>query len=244
MQLDPLTPLLVFGAGILSFISPCCIPLVPAYLGYMTGMSVDQMRESAPAARRRLLASAVWFVLGLAVVFSVLGASASVVGQALLDFRPLILKLSGAAIVLFGLHLAGVLRLSFLMQERRPDVARYGNGRAGGAFLMGGAFALGWTPCIGPMLAGILAVASQAGTVYQGMGLLFVYALGLGLPFVIAGLLFTRWSALMKAFQRYAAVFSAASGALMVVLGLLLFSGRLALISAWATQTFGLGLTL
>ncbi|MGH2365003.1 MAG: cytochrome c biogenesis CcdA family protein [Chloroflexota bacterium] len=244
MPLGLLTPLLAFGAGVLSFISPCCVPLVPAYLGYMTGMSVDQLAMAGPKAHGKLLASGLWFVLGLAVVFSVLGASASVVGQALLDFRPLILKLSGLAVVIFGLHLMGVLRLPLLMREKRAEVSRYGKGRPGGAFLMGGAFALGWTPCIGPILAGILAVASQTSTVYQGMGLLFLYALGLGVPFILAGLLFSRWSVLAGFFRRHATALSNASGLLMIGLGVLLFSGRLALISAWATQHFGLGLAL
>ncbi|MDE3077603.1 MAG: sulfite exporter TauE/SafE family protein, partial [Chloroflexota bacterium] len=244
MQFDPLTLALAFGAGILSFISPCCVPLVPAYLGYMTGMTVEEMREASAQARRRLFSLGLWFVLGLAVVFTVLGASASAMGQLLLDFRPLILKIGGLLIILFGLHLTGLLRIPLLLREKRAEVSSFGNGGPGGAFLMGGAFALGWTPCIGPMLAAILTVASQATTVYQGMALLFVYALGLGVPFVLAGILFSRWSALLKAFRRHAVGFSYGSGLLMIGLGVLMFSGRLALISAWATRTFGLGLAL
>ncbi len=227
MQLDALALPLAFGAGVLSFASPCCVPLVPAYLGYMTGMSVEEMRETTPAAKRRLFSLGLSFVLGLAVVFTLLGASANAIGQVLLDFRPLILKLGGLAVVLFGLHLTGLLRIPLLMREKRAEVSSFGNGSAGGAFLMGGAFALGWTPCIGPILAGILAVASQTHTVYQGMALLFVYALGLGLPFVLAGILFSRWSVLLKAFQRHSAVLSRSSGLLMVALGVLMFSGRL-----------------
>ena len=237
-----LTFVVAFGAGILSFISPCCVPLVPAYLGYMTGMSVDEMRSAEADSRLRVLAVGVSFVLGLAVVFTALGASASAVGQALIDFRPLLLKLGGIIIVLFGLHLLGAFRLPFLLREKRLDFAGYGNGGAGGAFLMGGAFAMGWTPCIGPILAGILTLASQANSVYQGMILLFAYSLGLGLPFVLAGLLFSHWTGLRKALQRYASAISAASGVLMVLLGALVFSGRLILITAWATQHFGLGL--
>ena len=242
MHLSLLTLGLSFGAGVLSFISPCCVPLVPAYLGYMTGMSVDEMRTAHDVQRARVASLAIAFVLGLAVVFTLLGASASFVGQVLLAFRPLILKLSGLLIIVFGLHLLGVFRLPFLLREKRLELATYGNGGPGGAFVMGAAFAAGWTPCIGPVLAGILAFASQAGSVYQGMALLFVYALGLGLPFVLAGLLIARWKGLQKAFLRHAGAVSPATGVIMLALGLLVFSGRLALISAWATSHFGLGL--
>jgi cytochrome c-type biogenesis protein len=242
LDFNPLTLGIAFGAGVLSFISPCCVPLVPAYLGYMTGMSLDELREARAAERTRLVALTVAFVLGLAIVFTLLGASASLVGQVFLAYRPLVLKLGGLLIVLFGLHLIGVFRLPFLMREKRLEFAGYGTGGPAGAFLMGAAFAVGWTPCIGPVLAGILALASQAQQAYQGMALLFVYSLGLGLPFVLAGLLLSRWRRLLNVFQRYAGAISPATGVLMLALGLLVFSGRLALVSAWATSTFGLGL--
>lgn len=237
-----MTLALAFGAGVLSFASPCCVPLVPAYLGYMTGMSVDELREAELGRRVRVTWLALAFVLGLAAVFTLLGASASAAGELLLSFRPLILKLSGLLIIVFGLHLLGVFRLPFLIREKRADFAAYGNGGPGGAFLMGAAFAIGWTPCIGPVLAGILALAGQSQSVYQGMALLFLYALGLGLPFVLVGLAMARWRGLLNAFKRYAGLISPASGAILIVMGALVFSGRLALVSAWATSTFGLGL--
>ena len=240
MTLSLATLLLAFGAGVLSFASPCCVPLVPAYLGYMTGVSTSSDVQAMN--RRRLATLALAFVLGLAVVFTFLGASASAIGQLLLDFRPLILRLAGVAIVIFGLHLLGVLKLRWLNHEKRAELAPLGNGSHGGAFLMGAAFALGWTPCIGPVLAGILAVASQTASVYSGMALLFVYALGLGLPFVAFGLLLSNWQPLLATLRRRANLMSSASGALLIVLGVVLFTGRLALISAWATSTFGLGL--
>ena len=242
MELSPITLAIAFGAGLLSFISPCCVPLVPAYLGYMTGMSAEELRQKGDQRRLRLAVLAIAFVLGLAFVFTLLGASASLVGQVFLSYRPLVLRLGGVLIILFGLHLMGVFRLPWLMREKRPEFAGLGNGGAGGAFLMGAAFAVGWTPCIGPVLAGILALASQASGAYQGMALLFAYALGLGLPFVAAGLLLSRWRSLLRLFQRYAGAISPVTGALMLALGLLVFTGRLALLSAWATSTFGLGL--
>lgn len=244
MDLSPLALAVAFGAGIASFVSPCCVPLVPAYLGYMTGMSVDEMRTAETTGRMRVAVVGASFVLGLAVVFTLLGASASALGQLLLDIRPLVVKLGGALIILFGLHLLGIFRLPFLWTEKRLDFAGYGNGGPGGAFLMGGAFALGWTPCIGPILGGILTIASQTSSVYQGMTLLFAYGLGLGLPFVLAGLLFSRWGRLQKVLRRYSTAISSASGVLMIGLGLLVFSGRLTLITAWATQRFGVGLAL
>jgi len=237
-----LTLALAFGAGLLSFASPCCVPLVPAYLGYMTGMSVDELREAELGGRLRVARLAVSFVLGLAAVFALLGASASAAGELLLSFRPLVLKLGGLLIILFGLHLIGLFRLPFLLSEKRAEFAGYGNGGPGGAFLMGAAFAMGWTPCIGPVLAGILALAGQTQSVYQGMALLFLYALGLGLPFVLVGLAMARWRGLLNAFKRYARLISPASGVILIGMGALVISGRLALISAWATSTFGLGL--
>lgn len=218
------------------------MPLVPAYLGYMTGMSIDELREAELGRQVRVAWLALAFVLGLAAVFTLLGASASAAGELLLSFRPLVLKLSGLLIILFGLHLLGVFRLPFLLSEKRAEFAVYGNGGPGGAFLMGAAFAVGWTPCIGPVLAGILALAGQTQSVYEGMALLFLYSLGLGLPFVLAGLAMARWRGLLKAFKRHASVISPASGVLLIAMGALVFSGRLALISAWATSTFGLGL--
>ncbi|MHB8619759.1 MAG: cytochrome c biogenesis CcdA family protein [Chloroflexota bacterium] len=242
MALSVVTLLVAFGAGVLSFISPCCVPLVPAYLGYMTGSSVDELRQASAGQRARLGWLALAFVLGLAVFFTLLGASASVAGQILLGYRPIVMKLGGLLIVLFGLHLLGVFRLPFLLREKRMDFVGYGNGGPGGAFLMGGAFAVGWVPCIGPILAGILTLASQTQTVFQGMALLFVYALGLGMPFVLAGVLFSRWSGLQKALRRHARAIESASGVLMLALGVLLFTGRMTLITAWAIRTFGLGL--
>jgi len=215
---------------------------VPAYLGYMSGSSVDELRQARTVDRARLATLAISFVLGLAVVFTLLGASASVAGQLISGFRPLLLKVGGILIIVFGLHLLGVFRIPLLLREKRLQFASYGNGGHGAAFLMGGAFAMGWTPCIGPILASILAVASAAQSVYEGMVLLFVYALGLGVPFVLVGFVFSRWSRLQKALLRYARAIESASGALMVLLGLLVLSGRLTLITAWATRSFGLGL--
>src|SRR5712692_9643734 len=144
MDLSPLTLALAFGAGVLSFASPCCVPLVPAYLGYMTGMSVDELREAELGGRLRVARLAVSFVLGLAAVFALLGASASAAGELLLSFRPLVLKLGGLLIILFGLHLIGLFRLPFLLSEKRAEFAGYGNGGPGGACIMGAAFAMGW----------------------------------------------------------------------------------------------------
>src|SRR5439155_18418584 len=188
MEFGLVTAALALGAGLLSFASPCVLPLVPAYLGYITGQSIDELARGSGARRRQALLTALAFVLGLAVIFTLLGASASAVGHLLLNYQSLVTKLAGVLIILFGLHMAGLLRLNLLYREARVDfVAFRGRGYVG-AFLMGAAFGVGWTPCVGAFLGSVILLASQADTVAEGMFLLFVYALGLGIPFVAAAL--------------------------------------------------------
>src|SRR5215210_4765059 len=233
LALSPLTLVLAVGAGLLSFVSPCVLPLLPAYLGYMTGLSVDELTERRDAATRaHVLGRSLAFVLGLSAVFTALGASASFVGQALLQHQTLLLRLAGVLVVLFGLHTLGLVRMPLLYRQSR---ASFGDGKSGyvGALLLGAAFAAGWTPCIGPFLAGLLALASQEQTVGQGMLLLFVYGLGLGVPFVVAGLALGTALRLLRGLRTQMRALEMASGLLLVGMGLLIFSDRLSLISAW-----------
>ena len=242
LGLNPLTLLLAAGAGFLSFVSPCVLPLLPAYLGYMTGLSSEELQgPQNVATRAHVLGRSVAFVLGLAVVFTALGATASAVGQAVAAYHSIILRVAGVLVVILGLHTLGLIRLSFLYQERRLS---YGgaDGSYLGALLLGAAFAAGWTPCIGPFLAGLLALASQEQTVGQGMLLLFVYALGLGVPFVLTGLALGASMPLLKALKSHLYALELVSGFLLVGMGLLIFSDRLSLISAWLTTVFGIGL--
>jgi cytochrome c-type biogenesis protein len=242
LTLNPLTLALAASAGFLSFVSPCVLPLLPAYLGYMTGLTVEELQgRQDTATRARIVGRSLAFVVGLSLVFAALGGSASVVGQALLRNQTIILRIAGLLVVLLGLHTLGLIRVPFLFQERRLAVGGT-DGSYVGALLLGAAFAAGWTPCIGPFLAGLLALASQEQTVGQGMLLLFVYGLGLGVPFVLAGVALGTSLRVLKAVKARMHALELVSGFLLVGMGLLIFSDRLSMISAWLTNVFGIGL--
>jgi cytochrome c-type biogenesis protein len=242
LSLNPLTLALAAGAGFLSFVSPCVLPLLPAYLGYMTGLTVDELHGPQDAATRsHIVGRSLAFVVGLSLVFAGLGASASAVGQILAHNQIVIIRVSGLLVVLLGLHTLGLIRIPWLYQERRLAVG----GRDGsyvGALLLGAAFAAGWTPCIGPFLAGLLALASQEQTVGQGTLLLFVYGLGLGVPFILTGIALGRSLRLLAAVKTHMYALELVSGFLLVGMGLLIFSDRLSLISVWLTSVYGIGL--
>jgi cytochrome c-type biogenesis protein len=242
LTLSPLTLALAAGAGFLSFVSPCVLPLLPAYLGYMTGLTAEELQGPQAASQRaHILGRSVAFVVGLSLVFAALGGTASAVGQVLLKNQTIILRIAGLLVVLLGLHTLGLIRIPFLYQERRLALGGT-DGSYVGALLLGAAFAAGWTPCIGPFLAGLLALASQEQTVGQGMLLLFVYGLGLGIPFVLAGLALGSSLRMLRAVKAQMHLLEIVSGLLLVGMGLLIFSDRLSLISAWLTNVFGIGL--
>lgn len=231
------------GAGMLSFLSPCVLPLVPAYLCFLGGVSVEQLSgegADTPAGRavtRRVLPAAFAFVLGFSTVFVALGASASWISGFLLDNKLWLGQLAGIIIILFGLHFLGVYRFAFLNYEARfrmPD----NRGGLAIAFLMGLAFAFGWTPCIGPVLATILTVAAREESIAYGTSLLAVYAAGLGVPFLLAALLarpFLRW---LKGFRRHLHKVEMAVGALLVVTGVLFLLGSFEQLGYWLIETF------
>src|SRR5215217_4452254 len=225
--MTPLTLLLAAGAGFLSFVSPCVLPLLPAYLGYMTGLTAEELQGPQAAATRA-------HMIGLSLVFAALGASASAIGQTLLRNQTIILRVAGLLVVLLGLHTLGLVRIPLLYQEKRLSPSRAGGAEGSylGALLLGAAFAAGWTPCIGPFLAGLLALASQEQTVGQGMLLLFVYGLGLGIPFVLTGLALGSSLRMLRAVKAQMHLLEIVSGLLLVGMGLLIFSDRLSLISA------------
>ena len=210
-------PLLALAAGALSFSSPCTLPLVPGYLGYMSGVS---------SRRGRALGAAGLFVIGFAIVFTALGAVASELGAALLEHRPLIAKLAGALIVLLGLFVLGLAPLPFLMREGRPFMERVRPGPSG-ALLLGAAFAFGWTPCVGPVLGSILLLAAGQRTLAAGALLLFLYSLGLGLPFLAAALFLERFRTVSGWLRGHSAAINATGGLLLIAMGVLVFTGRL-----------------
>ncbi len=242
---ENVTLLAAFGAGILSFISPCVLPLVPGYLSYISGLSLDEMRGTSavsagagvgvavvasPAARRQVVLSSLAFIFGFSLVFVALGAAASAIGQFLISQQALFNRIAGAIIIVFGLHTMGVLRIEWLYQEKRVHTSRRPAGLVGAA-LIGIAFAFGWTPCIGPILAGILALAGTQETVGQGVRLLAVYSLGLGVPFLATALMMNRFFTAMGRIRRHYHKIELVSGALLVAIGLLIFSNKFTIIA-------------
>lgn len=222
-----------FLAGVISFLSPCVLPLVPAYLSFLAGVSLDQIRTSGGgSARRRAVGAAAVFVLGFSVVFVLMGASATLLGQWLAAQAFWLGKVAGAALILLGLHLAGIVRLPFLLYEKRLQV-RSGGMPVLGVFLIGAAFAFGWSPCVGPLLAGILALAGSRETVTQGMVLLAVYSAGLGLPFILAALAIESFLELLQRFRKFLRWVEMAAGVLLILIGSVMLTGGMMRVASW-----------
>ncbi|HEY9724425.1 MAG TPA: cytochrome c biogenesis protein CcdA [Oscillatoriaceae cyanobacterium] len=219
-----------FVGGLLSFLSPCVLPLVPGYLSFVSGVNMAAARADggAEVAARRgtVIASASMFVLGFSVVFILLGASATALGGLLLSHLPILAKVAGVLLVAFGLHQTGLIRVKALYQEKRMQVAQKPLGLLG-AFVVGSAFAAGWTPCIGPILATILALAGTQQTVWQGVGLLAVYSAGLGVPFMAMAIGINQFYRFFDRFKQHMHKVELASGLLLVTLGVLMFMGKL-----------------
>ena len=228
-------------AGMLSFLSPCVLPLVPPYLVYLTGASLERFadKEAAPVVRRQTMVAALLFVLGFATVFVAFGASASAIGALLHAYSYVLGKVAGVIIILMGLHFLGVTRIAFLMQERRLAMQKPVG--LWGAYLMGLAFAFGWTPCIGPILGAILAIAGSQGTVARGAGLLAVYSLGLAVPFLLSALAMATMTRFFRFFRNHFRAITFAGGLILVVMGVMLYTNDLTRLNPWAND---LGLNL
>ena len=226
------TLLAAFAAGFLSFVSPCVLPLIPGYISFVSGVSVEEMRaDAAPATSRlQVFLTSLAFVIGFSLVFVALGASATAIGKFLFARLPLFSKIAGAVLIVFGLHTMGVFRLGFLDTEKRVHSQRKPAGPIG-AVLVGVAFAFGWTPCIGPILGGILAIAGSKNSVAEGVTLLAVYSLGLGIPFLLTSLAINQFFGAAKRIRRYYHAIELASGALLIVIGVLIISGELTIIT-------------
>jgi len=223
--------------GLVSFLSPCVLPLVPGYISFMSGLTLEEL--SAGGDEKTRIRHAGWeslcFVAGFSVVFTMLGATATTVGRLLAEYAWLVNKIAGAAVILFGLHLTGLLPIKWLYYQKRADVGAFKAGYAG-SFFMGLAFAFGWTPCIGPILGSILGLAATRETVGQGMALLLVYSLGLGVPFVLTGFAVSKF---MRFFVRYKAHIrkgEIAAGVLLVAIGLLIFFGQLSMLNRYTPK--------
>ena len=223
-----------FSAGLFSFLSPCVLPLFPSYVSFITGMSVsDLTADLSGAARRRVMLHALAFVLGFSLVFVALGASFSAAGQFLLDYRNLIRQVGGALIVLFGLYIAGVFKLAAMGRTMQFQLREKPAGYLG-SLVVGITFAIGWTPCVGPILGAILSLAGTSETVQRGIGLLIAYSAGLGLPFLISA---AALGAFLKFFKRYRPlipVMERVAGVILVVVGVLVFTNYYAVLNSWA----------
>jgi cytochrome c-type biogenesis protein len=223
-------------AGILSFLSPCVLPVVPPYLAYMGGVSVSEMEQDGPA-RRRVFLSAVFFVLGLSTVFLLLGLAFSTMGRMFLQVQDWFLIIAGGMVMILGAHFIGIFRIGFLDRDLRVDAGDRG-GSAFGAYLLGLAFAFGWTPCLGPILGAILSLAASEGDVTRGTVLLAVYALGLGIPFLLVAAFFPRLKGVMGWMKRHMDRIERTSGLLLWTVGLMMMTGQFAAFSYWLLERF------
>ncbi len=227
-------------AGLVSFLSPCVLPLVPPYLCFLGGTTMEELsgEEAIPeGVYSRVVLSAVFFVLGFTTVFISLGATATVLGQLVAENLATLAKIAGVVIILLGLHFLGFFRISFLDREARYHAETRPTGLLG-AYLIGLAFAFGWTPCIGPVLAAILFVAASEETIWQGIGLLAVYSLGLGIPFVAAALAIRPFLGFLQRFRRHLGTVERVMGGLLVVTGILFVTGSMSTIAYWMLEMF------
>jgi cytochrome c-type biogenesis protein len=227
-------------AGLLSFLSPCVLPLVPPYLCFLGGTTFDQLTsedETPSHVYTTVVMSSVAFVLGFTTVFVILGATATAAGQLLAANLPLLAKIAGVVIIIAGLHFLGVIHLPILHREARYHADSRPAGLVG-AYVIGLAFAFGWTPCIGPVLGAILAVAAGEDSVRQGVSLLFVYSLGLGIPFVVAAIAIRPFLSTMQRFKRHLATVEKVLGGFLVLTGILFLTDAMTLISSWMLELF------
>jgi len=240
-----------FIAGVLSFISPCVLPLIPGYLSFISGVSLEEMRGMplaagagggevavssgvTAAAKRQVMVTSLFFILGFSLVFISLGASASFLGQFLMERLTILGKIAGVLLIVFGLHMMGVFRIGWLLQEKRVQVNTKPASMLG-AVVVGISFAFGWTPCIGPILSAILLVAAQQESINQGIVLLSVYSAGLAIPFLLTAMAINQFFVAFKKIRRHYRTIEIVSGLLMVVIGVLIFTNRFTIIAQWLT---------
>ena len=228
-----------FVAGIISFISPCVLPLVPMYISFISGLSLEEMKSRTDRKRilKRVTISSLLFVLGFSIVFIGLGATATFAGKFLEAKLSLLSKVAGAVIIIFGLHIAGLFKIRYLNYEKRLHFSSRPAGSLG-PFLVGLAFAFGWTPCIGPILGAILIYSGSQETAWQGILLLSVYSLGLGIPFLLTGISVNAFLSLLKRIQRYYRAIEVFVGASLVIMGILFITGSFTILSGYLVRWF------
>ena len=225
-------PLAAFVAGLISFLSPCVLPLVPGYVSLISGVGVEQLKLQEGQLFRKVMLNSAAFIVGFSIVFITLGAISTEVGQVLAQYKSLLARIAGVVIILFGLHLTGILQIKALLADTRLHNLK-GSSSAWGAFVIGFAFAFGWTPCVGPILAVVLGFAAEQDTVWKGILLLAIYSAGLAVPFLLTSLGIERFLKFYNRFKFHMHAVEVASGALLIALGILLVMGRFTLISGY-----------
>jgi cytochrome c-type biogenesis protein len=225
-------PIAAFIAGLLSFLSPCVLPLVPGYVSLISGVSVESLKTSDSPLLRKVLANSLAFIAGFSVVFISLGAVATSVGQLTHQYHRQLAMVAGVVVIVFGLHLTGLIKINALYADKRMHDVKGGTGPIG-SFLVGFAFAFGWTPCIGPILAGILLLAAEQGTVLKGVLLLAVYSLGLAVPFLLTSLAINKFMGFYSKFKRHLHTVEVISGCLLIVFGVLIAAGQMSRLSGY-----------
>ncbi len=225
-------PIAAFLAGLVSFLSPCVLPLVPGYVSLISGVGVEELKGQEASLLRKVMLNSIAFIIGFSIVFITLGAISTEVGQIAARYKSLLAQVAGVVIILFGLHLTGILRIKALYADKRLHNVK-GGSSAWGAFVIGFAFAFGWTPCVGPILAVILGFAAAQDSITKGILLLTIYSLGLAVPFLLTSLGIERFLNFYGRFRRHMHVLEIASGGLLIALGVLLVFGRFTLLARY-----------
>jgi cytochrome c-type biogenesis protein len=231
-----------FIAGLLSFLSPCVLPLIPSYATYITGLSFSDMKaeHTSHKVRQQTIIHSLIFIAGFTTVFVLLGASATYLGNFLQEHMKTLRMAGGLLVIIFGIHVTGLFDLGILLGEKRFTIHRKPAGYLG-SFVVGVAFAAGWTPCIGPILASILIVAATEDTVYQGMSLLLCYSVGLGTPFLLSSLALNRFLAYFNKYKKFIRIFEIITGIFLIIIGTLIFSNYLSILSRIVNKWSGIG---
>jgi cytochrome c-type biogenesis protein len=227
--------LVAFVAGLLSFLSPCVLPLVPSYVSFITGLGVEELEAGGEGVKRVTLLHSLLFVAGFTLIFLLMGASATYIGQLLRLYQDVISRIGGVIIIVFGVLLLGIIPIKALSREKRYQFQRKPVGYVG-TVAVGVAFGAGWVPCIGPILGAILTLAATRANMAEGVGLLFVYSLGLAIPFVLSAIALTVFLAWFQKFRRYIRYVEWVAGILLIFVGLLLVSGRFTVLAGWLIQ--------
>jgi len=223
-------PIAAFVAGLVSFLSPCVLPLVPGYVSLISGVGVEELKDQQASVFRKVMLNSIAFIFGFSIVFVTLGALSTEVGQLAAQYKSILARVAGVLIIVFGLHLTGILRIKALYADKRLHSVK-GGSTAWGAFVIGFAFAFGWTPCVGPILSVILGFAAAQDSVSKGILLLSIYSLGLAVPFLLTSLGIERFLSFYGRFRRHMHALEIASGALLMVLGVLLVFGKFTLLA-------------